>query len=167
MTVPAVKARIHGAPLRIEIRRGAPFLTSRSPDRRMLRKEPRDAYSERRSGKRTKKKTRRLRTAAEQSPQGSRCPDPDGGLFRILYVFDEKCVIFEPMYVRFCIILLLLSAAASASFARVAGPGMRSPKRTVPDTVRTHTPDRFTPDSARIANPRAAARNARLYDSIR
>ena len=167
MTVPAAKARIHGAPLRIKIRRGAPFLTSRSPDRRMLRKEPRDAYSERRSGKRTKKKTRRLRTAAEQSPQGSRCPDPDGGLFRILYVFDEKCVIFEPMYVRFCIILLLLSAAASASFARVAGPGMRSPKRTVPDTVRTHTPDRFTPDSARIANPRAAARNARLYDSIR
>ena len=57
------------------------------------------------------------------------------------------------MYARFCILVLILTAAATASFARVAGPG-------------AHTPDRFTPDSARVSNPDASARNKRLYDSI-
>lgn len=57
------------------------------------------------------------------------------------------------MYVRFCILVLTLTAAATASFARVAGPG-------------AHMPDRFTPDSARVSNPDASARNQRLYDSI-
>lgn len=57
------------------------------------------------------------------------------------------------MYARFCILVLTLTAAATASFARVAGPG-------------AHTPDRFTPDSARVSNPDASARNQRLYDSI-
>ena len=57
------------------------------------------------------------------------------------------------MYARFCILVLTLTAAATASFARVAGPG-------------AHMPDRFTPDSARVSNPDASARNQRLYDSI-
>lgn len=57
------------------------------------------------------------------------------------------------MFVRFCIFVLILAATGTAAFARAAGPGM-------------HTPDRFTPDSARVKNPDATARNQRLYDSI-
>lgn len=57
------------------------------------------------------------------------------------------------MFVRFCIFVLTLLAAATLSFARVAGPVM-------------HTPEHFTPDSARVENPDASARNQRLYDSI-
>ena len=57
------------------------------------------------------------------------------------------------MFVRFCIFVLILAVTETVVFARTAGPGM-------------HTPDRFTPDSARVANPDASARNQRLYDSI-
>ncbi len=57
------------------------------------------------------------------------------------------------MFVRFCIFVLILAATGTAAFPRAAGPSM-------------HTPDRFTPDSARVKNPDATARNQRLYDSI-
>ena len=70
------------------------------------------------------------------------------------------------MFTRFCISALTLIAVASASFALVAGPDMRSPKRQRPDSVRIRTTALFTPDSARIPNPQAAERNKRLYDSI-
>ena len=56
-----------------------------------------------------------------------------------------------------CIVLLTLVLAALAPSAPAAipsaGPSMQ-------------TPDRFTPDSARIRNPKARDRNKRLYDSI-
>ena len=58
------------------------------------------------------------------------------------------------MFARFCIFSLILIGAATVFSVRAAGPAM-------------HTPDRFTPDSARVANPDASARNQRLYDSIR
>lgn len=57
------------------------------------------------------------------------------------------------MFARFCIFSLILIGAATVFSVRAAGPAM-------------HTPDRFTPDSARVANPDASARNQRLYDSI-
>ena len=57
------------------------------------------------------------------------------------------------MFARFCIFSLILIGAATVLSVRAAGPG-------------THAPDRFTPDSARVANPDASARNQRLYDSI-
>lgn len=57
------------------------------------------------------------------------------------------------MFVRFCIFVLILAATGTAAFPHAAGPSM-------------HTPDRFTPDSARVKNPDATARNQRLYDSI-
>lgn len=71
------------------------------------------------------------------------------------------------MFVRFCILFLLLTAAMSASFAHDAAPEARSPKRVISDSIRPGTPGRFTPDSARISNPEARERNRRLYDSIR
>lgn len=60
------------------------------------------------------------------------------------------------------LILILAGIVASVSAAipsaiPSAGPGMRPGMQ---------TPDRFTPDSARIRNPDARARNNRLYDSI-
>ena len=55
------------------------------------------------------------------------------------------------MFARFCIFSLILIGAATVLSVRAAGPG-------------THAPDRFTPDSARVANPDASARNQRLYD---
>ena len=57
------------------------------------------------------------------------------------------------MFARFCIFSLILIGAATVLSVRAAGPG-------------THAPDRFTPDSARVTNPDASARNQRLYDSI-
>lgn len=52
------------------------------------------------------------------------------------------------------LLLTLIGAMVTAGPATpVAGPGM-------------HTPERFTPDSARIRNPEARLRNKRLYDSI-
>ena len=57
------------------------------------------------------------------------------------------------MFVRSCIFALVLIMAATVSFVHAAGPAV-------------HTPDRFTPDSSRVTNPDAAARNQRLYDSI-
>ena len=58
---------------------------------------------------------------------------------------------------RILILGLFLTLAGLLASARpttpVAGPG-------------AHTPERFTPDSARIRNPKARARNKRLYDSI-
>lgn len=71
------------------------------------------------------------------------------------------------MFTRFCISALTLLAVASVSFARVAGPDMRSPKRPHSDSIRIRPTALFTPDSARISNPEAAERNKRLYDSIR
>ena len=71
------------------------------------------------------------------------------------------------MFTRFCISALTLLAVASVSFARVAGPDMRSPKRSHSDSIRIRPTALFTPDSARISNPEAAERNKRLYDSIR
>ncbi len=63
------------------------------------------------------------------------------------------------MVFRFRISILILTmcltaiAASTPAANPVAGPGIQ-------------TPDRFTPDSARIRNPEARARNERLYDSI-
>ena len=71
------------------------------------------------------------------------------------------------MFTRFCISALTLLVVASVSFARVAGPDMRSPKRLRSDSTRIRTAALFTPDSAHISNPEAAERNKRLYDSIR
>lgn len=50
------------------------------------------------------------------------------------------------------LISVALAPAATAALPS-AGPNMQSPER-------------FTPDSARIRNPRARERNKRLYDSI-
>lgn len=71
------------------------------------------------------------------------------------------------MFTRFCISALTLLAVASVSFARVAGPDMRSPKRPHSDSIQIRPTALFTPDSARISNPEAAERNKRLYDSRR
>ena len=57
------------------------------------------------------------------------------------------------MYVRFCILVLTLTAAATASFR---------PRR----RPRCAYARPFHPDSARVSNPDASARNQRLYDSI-
>ena len=58
---------------------------------------------------------------------------------------------------RIFVLALLLTLTGLLAIAHpttpAAGPGMQ-------------TPDRFTPDSARIRNPEARARNKRLYDSI-
>ncbi|WP_417014823.1 POTRA domain-containing protein [Alistipes sp.] len=58
---------------------------------------------------------------------------------------------------RIFTLVLILTLAGLLATAHptipAAGPGMQ-------------TPDRFTPDSARIRNPKARARNKRLYDSI-
>lgn len=55
----------------------------------------------------------------------------------------------------FLVLTVILAAVAASAPAAIpsAGPGMQ-------------TPDRFTPDSARIRNPKARDRNKRLYDSI-
>ena len=72
------------------------------------------------------------------------------------------------MLVRACIFFLLFATAASASYAHNAGPDTRAPKKNFIDSTRNlRTPQRFTPDSARIHNPEARERNERLYDSIR
>ena len=72
------------------------------------------------------------------------------------------------MLVRVCILFLLFATTTSAAFARDAEPNTRSPKRVYADSLRNlRTPQRFTPDSARISNPEARERNERLYDSIR
>ncbi len=59
------------------------------------------------------------------------------------------------MFYRCGIFLLALTliVVASATKSVAAGPGLQ-------------TPERFTPDSARIRNPEARERNKRLYDSI-
>lgn len=75
---------------------------------------------------------------------------------RFLYVLMKKCVIFDNMYCRICILALTLLAAANVCSARTAGPDMHTP-----DLL---TPEHFTPDSLDTAT---SERNQRLYDSIR
>ena len=60
------------------------------------------------------------------------------------HFLPKKSVIFDTMFARFCIFSLILIGAATVLSVRAAGPG-------------THAPDRFTPDSARVANPDATA----------
>ena len=54
------------------------------------------------------------------------------------------------MFVRFCILFLLLSAAASICFAHDADSKTHGPESIYPDSINRRTPQRFTPDSARI-----------------
>ena len=58
---------------------------------------------------------------------------------------------------RISILVLILTLAGLLASAHPATP-VAGPDR--------HTPERFTPDSARIRNSKARARNKRLYDSI-
>ena len=62
---------------------------------------------------------------------------------------------FSGARIFFLILIVVFTGlmASARSAVSEAGPGLQ-------------TPDRFTPDSARIRNPEARARNERLYDSI-